>query len=158
MNRAPPNLPGEEEVNSTPCLWSVVELAVRSVGHLDVRGVGLPYRREVCWVPLTVRLPHTLEILGEWFAYDAVLVASTVTFGCSFWSPSQFERLALPVTQSAFGKPIHLGVRFMYSLYASPYFSRQKRSSSITPNCHATIHTRAQSRKTQEAQASPMPM
>ena len=57
-----------------------------------------------------------------------------------------------------FGIPIHLGVLFMYSRYASPYLSRRMRSSSGTPKCHEIIHTTPHNRKTQEAQAIPMPM
>jgi hypothetical protein len=45
----------------------------------------------------------------------------------------------------------------MYSLYTSPYFSRHQRSSGAIKISYKTIHVIVNNRKTQEAQAMPMP-
>jgi hypothetical protein len=37
--------------------------------------VGLLYMIAADWMPISVRLPHTLEILADEFAYAGVLVA-----------------------------------------------------------------------------------
>ena len=56
------------------------------------------------------------------------------------------------------GIPIHLGILFMYSWYASPYFSRQSRSSWSTTRCHSTISVIASNVYIHETQAKPVPV
>jgi len=65
--------------------------------------------------------------------------------------------LVVSVFSLDFGIPIHLGVLFMYSRYAFPYFWRQERSSETTPIWNRIMKTAVSSRKTQETHAMPVP-
>jgi hypothetical protein len=71
-------------------------------------------------------------------AHDSVLMSTWFT------SQSVF---------SGFGIPIHLGVLFVYSRYASPYCLRQAFSSEVTMWCSKITTAIVTSRKIHERQA-----